>query len=223
VSGGCERCGEPTKRPGRRFCSNQCHLLSSGPQRAASRSRPRPPCPVCGSVDVARGATCCSRRCSDIHRRKAADPCARCGSTDRDVRNRRGPYCSWACFNEDRYHRTGGFAKWVEGWVSGAISGTTEQGRPDHRVRQALVFIRGQRCEACGWAQVNPVSGRVPLHVDHVHGDRARNRPEDVRLLCPNCHSLTPNYQHLNNPDVSPVRARPSRRYREIWLSSTAR
>lgn len=223
MSGGCERCGQPTKQPGRRFCSNQCHLLASGTQRAASRRRPRPPCPICGSTNVARGATHCSRACSDAARRNAPAPCLRCGSTDRDGRNRRGPYCSWECFDEDRYQRTGSFARWMKAWLAGEVSGTAIKGGPDHRVRQALVILRGQRCEECSWDKVNPVSQRVPLHVDHIHGDRDRNRPEDVRLLCPNCHALTPNYQHLNNPGVQPIRKRQNRRYRETWLSSTAR
>ncbi|GAA2096067.1 HNH endonuclease [Actinomadura alba] len=132
----------------------------------------------------------------------------------------RGPYCSWKCYDEDRYESESRFLKWVKGWQSGEISGTTE-GRPDWRVRHALVHLRGQRCEGCGWDKVNPVSGRVPLHVDHITGDRTRNRPDEVRLLCPNCHALTPNYQHLNNPNVRPIRANPSRRYKELWLRLT--
>lgn len=221
--GPCERCGQPTKKRGRRFCSNACHLISSQGQRSDSLRRPRTPCPICITGEVMRGAVHCSRACSDIARRKVPNPCKRCGSTDRLARNRRGPYCSFKCFDEDRYHLTGSFAQWVTAWVSGEISGTTAAGQPDHRVRPALVSLRGQRCEECEWDKVNPVSGRVPLHMDHVHGDRSRNRPEDVRLLCPNCHSLTPNYQHLNNPNVGPIRKNPGRRYKEIWLSSTTR
>lgn len=219
VEHSCEHCAAATRNP--RFCSTRCHLVATGQQRAASRRRPKTACPNCGNPVLTRGAVHCSRTCSDVARRKPPTPCLVCGSTQRDARARRGPYCSFRCFDEDRYQRTGSFAKWMARWLAGEISGTTPDGKPDHRVRQALVLSRGQRCEECGWDKVNPVSGRVPLHADHVHGDRTRNRPEDVRLLCPNCHALTPNYQHLNNPDVSPVRARQSRRYKETWLSST--
>lgn len=218
----CERCGAPTQN--RRFCSNTCSLKGTQQERSSQLRKQRPLCPQCGKRPVMRGARTCSRACSDALKRSQnpTPPCRRCGSTERAGRRRQGPYCSWVCFNEDRYLRTGSFAKWLAGWQGGEISGTTKDGRPDFRVRQALVFLRGQQCEQCGWDKVNPVSGRVPLHVDHVTGDRSRNRPEDVRLLCPNCHSLTPNYQHLNNPDVAPIRKQPSRRYRETWLSSTA-
>lgn len=216
----CAYCGTETRN--KRFCSNACHLKGTQDQRALSRKRPRSDCPQCGSRLNSRGAVHCSRECSDLARRKPIAPCVRCGSTARRDRNRRGPYCSFTCFDADRYEKTGSFARWVAGWLSGEISGTRQDGRPDHRIRQALVSLRGARCEECGWDKRNPVSDRVPLHADHVHGDKSRNRPEDLRLLCPNCHSLTPNYQHLNNPSVQPIRKKQSRRYRETWLSSTA-
>jgi hypothetical protein len=215
----CEHCGSETRNS--RFCSNSCHLKGTQEIRSARTRKPRPLCPQCGVGSGMRGAQTCSRTCSAAMRRRNPDPCRRCSSQERFGRRRSGPYCSWDCFNEDRYERTGSFATWLVQWTSGLVSGTTGDGRPDHRVRQALVLLRGQRCEECGWNTVNPISGRVPLHVDHSTGDRRRNRPHEVRLLCPNCHALTPNYQHLNNPDVAPVRSRPSRRYRQTWLSST--
>ncbi|MFG3020218.1 HNH endonuclease signature motif containing protein [Streptomyces sp. NPDC048254] len=175
-------------------------------QRAESHRKPKPPCPQCGKSILTRGAVHCGRTCANVTRRQEAEarrgkptPCLRCGSTERRPRSA-GPYCSWECFNNDRYERTGSFARWFAAWQAGEISGTRDDGRPDWRVRQGLVLLRGQCCEKCGWAEVNPVSGRVPLHVDHIDGYRTKNRPEDLRLLCPNCHALTPNYQHLNNP-----------------------
>ncbi|MFJ9343925.1 HNH endonuclease [Streptomyces sp. NPDC101733] len=46
------------------------------------------------------------------------------------------------------------------------------------------------RCDGCGtppeW------HGRpMTLEVDHVNGDRSDDRPENLRLLCPNCHAIT--------------------------------
>jgi hypothetical protein len=218
----CEFCGAQTRNP--RFCSNACHIKGTQEVRSAKLRKPRGICPVCGKQDVMRGARTCSRACADVLRSAShtPPPCRRCGSTERKKgrNDNKGPYCSRSCYMEDRYQRTGSFAKWMAGWQSGEISGTLSDGRPDWRIRQALVLLRGQRCEECGWNKVNPVSGRVPLHVDHATGDRSRNRPEDVRLLCPNCHSLTTNYQHLNNPAVNPVRVKQNRRYREVWLDS---
>lgn len=45
------------------------------------------------------------------------------------------------------------------------------------------------RCELCGWAEKSQ-DGRLPLELDHINGDRHDNRLENLRILCPNCHSL---------------------------------
>jgi hypothetical protein len=44
-------------------------------------------------------------------------------------------------------------------------------------------------CEICGWAKVSP-DGRIPVELDHVNGIHSDNRLENLRILCPNCHSL---------------------------------
>lgn len=50
----------------------------------------------------------------------------------------------------------------------------------------------------CGWCEVNPISGKVPIELEHIDGDSNNNSLENLKLLCPNHHSLTPTYKYLN-------------------------
>lgn len=38
----------------------------------------------------------------------------------------------------------------------------------------------------------------IPLELHHVNGNRFDNRIENLKLLCPNCHSFTDNYRGKN-------------------------
>ncbi len=49
--------------------------------------------------------------------------------------------------------------------------------------------LKPEHCELCGWNE-RSVDGRLPLELDHRNGIRLDNRLSNLRILCPNCHSL---------------------------------
>ena len=57
--------------------------------------------------------------------------------------------------------------------------------------------LKNKQCEECGWAEIAE-GGYLPLELDHINGDRHDNRLINLRVLCPNCHSLKPTHRGRN-------------------------
>jgi hypothetical protein len=56
----------------------------------------------------------------------------------------------------------------------------------------------------CAWCGVSEWRGRkLVLHLDHINGIHNDNRLENLRLLCPNCHSQTDTYSNRRRPQPS--------------------
>lgn len=95
-------------------------------------------------------------------------------------------YCSRQCHQEfafnDKYER----------WLSGEVGVWSSLGG----AKRALIKKDGYFCKVC---KIEDWQGRaISLHVDHIDGNRNNHHVYNMRLLCPNCHSQTPNHGTKN-------------------------
>lgn len=113
-------------------------------------------------------------------RREVERPCLRCGQAAAN----RSAFCSKACADADL----------VDRWQRGEISGNTPSGPLCRFVRLWLLAEADYKCQQCRWAGINPFHQRTALQVHHLDGDWRNERPENLQILCPNCHAMTENF-----------------------------
>lgn len=64
--------------------------------------------------------------------------------------------------------------------------------------KKYLIHKHGEKCMECGWGEVNEYTGKIPIELEHIDGNSKNNELSNLKLLCPNCHSLTPTYKGAN-------------------------
>lgn len=90
------------------------------------------------------------------------------------------------------------YTKYIERWKSGLETGMKGKYQVSGHIRRYLFIKFDGKCARCGWCEKNPFSQTIPLEVEHIDGDHTNNKPENLTLLCPNCHSLTKHYKGAN-------------------------
>ena len=101
-------------------------------------------------------------------------------------------YCSREC--QTLFQRQ----EFITKWKAGEESGWTKNSGLSAHIRNYLLDKVGHKCQKCGWSERHPITLRVPLEVHHIDGDYRNCQEENLEVLCPNCHSLTPNFGSLN-------------------------
>ncbi len=139
-------------------------------------------CNNCGKITT--NKKYCSRSCSvtqtnkGVRRHGSVRKCLRC---EKEHSNEK--FCSYECK----------LSSPIELWLAGK-----QYFELKHFIRKFLLEEIGHKCSLCGWCEVNPITKRVPLEIDHIDGNPSNNKKENLRVLCPNCHSLTSTYKALN-------------------------
>lgn len=115
-----------------------------------------------------------------------------CRVCDKAINDYCAVYCSNTCQLQAQYQA------YIVRWKTGLETGVAGAAGISKHVRRYMIEKHGERCQLCDWQERNLVTGRVPLTIDHTDGNCLNNAEANLRLLCPNCHSLTPTYGNLN-------------------------
>lgn len=119
--------------------------------------------------------------------------CLNCGKEIIDSHCSKRKYCSNQCQRDYEYK------KWVEQYKQdNSIAKSTKWGQIPNYLRRYIFEKFDNKCCLCGWSKINPYTNSLPLEIDHINGDSENNSEENLRLICPNCHSLTPTYRGAN-------------------------
>lgn len=125
--------------------------------------------------------------------------CLNCG---KELKTYQMKFCSHQCqadYAQDEY---------ILSWKNGDVDGRVGQNEMSKRIRNYMLAKADYKCERCGWGEINESTGKIPLQVHHIDGDYRNCTEENLQVLCPNCHSLTPNFGSLNRDGRGPRNTR---------------
>jgi len=169
----CAECGKELKHGQKKFCSSSCSAKHNNKGRHHSKET--------------RDKIAKSLLKTGEFVPYEEKFCPVCG---KKVENKQRTFCSNECFQKHIYEQR------VSEWQNTPEKFSKED--IPAVIRRYLFEKYDCKCQKCGWGEMNETTGKIPLEVHHINGDCTDNREENLQLLCPNCHSLTPNHGSLN-------------------------
>ena len=90
------------------------------------------------------------------------------------------------------------YINYIIKWKAGVVNGMRGKYQISTHIVRYLREKFNNKCSKCGWNEVNLYTEKIPLETEHIDGNYKNNKEENLDLLCPNCHSLTPTYKGAN-------------------------
>lgn len=71
---------------------------------------------------------------------------------------------------------------------------TLEECHTDQARKRYLMRVNPHQCQIC--VETTWLGQPIPLEMDHIDGNPDNNSDVNLRLICPNCHALTPTWKN---------------------------
>lgn len=115
--------------------------------------------------------------------------CLNCNKDCKTGRSKLNKFCSQSCQKEFEYKNN------IKLWLSGNHPGGNKY-RTAGWVKRYVLEKQEYKCLDCGISDYN--NKPINLELDHIDGDPYNNNINNLRCICPNCHSQSSNYKNRN-------------------------
>lgn len=72
-------------------------------------------------------------------------------------------------------------------------------------IREYLIESANFACVKCGFDTLHPLDNKSVLEINHINGNGTDHSPNNLEVICPNCHALTNSYRGRNQGHGRPM------------------
>ena len=178
----CKQCGKifSYEERHKKFCNSSCAAIYNNSHR------------ICKSPKTYKGQELKRKTVIENGKEIIIRDRGNCVNCGKPLGKQQHKFCSCSC--QGQYKKK----QLLESWKNNEHDGCIPNGQVSNFIKNYLLEKHNYKCELCGWGEVNPHTGKIPLEIHHKDGNWKNNKEENLQVLCPNCHSLTETYKASN-------------------------